>query len=263
MQYSHEDGLLLAGRYSIENGDLTMNIPLLHVSHMRILPGSTLTWSGNPQNPLLNISAEERIRASVTLDGSPESVLFVTGISFTDTMEKLEVQFTLSAPENASMQNTLATLSADERSKLVVALLTTGLYLGEGGTGNLMNTALMSLLQSQLDDISHNTFRTVDVSFGIDPLFDGVSGVSTRTDYTFNLAKRLWNDRIRISIGGSITSTNQYLKSDGVIDNISIEWRITPIGSQYLRFFYDKHYESILEGEIRETGIGYAYRIQF
>ena len=263
LQYSHEDGLLLAGRYSIENGDLTMNIPLLHVSHMRILPGSTLTWSGNPQNPLLNISAEERIRASVTLDGSPESVLFVTGISLTDTMEKLEVQFTLSAPENASMQNTLATLSADERSKLVVALLTTGLYLGEGGTGNLMNTALMSLLQSQLDDISHNTFRTVDVSFGIDPLFDGVSGVSTRTDYTFNLAKRLWNDRIRISIGGSITSTNQYLKSDGVIDNISIEWRITPIGSQYLRFFYDKHYESILEGEIRETGIGYAYRIQF
>ena len=263
LQHSPTNGLQLAGRYTIENGDLTMNIPLLHVSHMRIYPGSSVTWSGNPKNPLLNISAEERIRASVTLNGSPESVLFVTGISLTDTMEKLGIQFTLSAPENASMQNTLAALSNDERSKLAVALLTTGLYLGEGGTGNLMNTALMSLLQTQFDDISHNTFRTIDVSIGIDPLFDGVSGVSTRTDYTFSLAKRLWNDRIRISIGGSVTANNQRIESNGVIDNITIEWRITPIGSQYLRFFYDKHYESILEGEIRETGIGYVYRKQF
>ena len=46
-------------------------------------------------------------------------------------------------------------------------------------------------------------------------------------------------------------------------DNISIEWRIAPGGSQYLRFFYDKNFESILEGEIRETGVGYVFRRKF
>ena len=240
-----------------------MNVPLLHVSHMAIRPGSAITWSGNPQNPQLNITAEERIRASVTLDGSPQSVLFVTGVSLTETMEKLNVQFTLSTPENASMQNTLAALSPEERGKLSVALLTTGLYLGEGGTGNLMNTALMSILQSQIDNISRDAFRTVDVSVGIEPLPDGVSGVSTRTDYSFSVAKRLWNNRIRIIIGGSVTTSNERIEDDAAIDNISIEWRITPFGSQYLRFFYDKNYESILEGEIRETGVGYAFRRSF
>ena len=125
-----------------------------------------------------------------------------------------------------------------------------------------MNTALMGFLQSQLDNISRDAFRTVDVSVGIEPLQDGVSGVSTRTDYSFSIAKRLWNDRIRIVIGGSVTTSNERIESDDIINNISIEWRIVPNGSQYLRFFYDKNYESILEGEIRETGVGYAYRRQ-
>jgi len=262
LQYIPASGLRLSGKYTIESGTLNMNIPLLHVHQMNIRPGSTVQWSGNATNPMLNIVAEDRIRASVTLDGSPQSVLFLTGITLTDTMNKLGLQFTLTAPESASMQNTLAALSPDERSKLAVALLTTGLYLGEGGTGNLMNTALMGFLQSQLDNISRDAFRTVDVSVGIEPLQDGVSGVSTRTDYSFSIAKRLWNDRIRIVIGGSVTTSNERIESDDIINNISIEWRIVPNGSQYLRFFYDKNYESILEGEIRETGVGYAYRRQ-
>lgn len=263
LQYIPATRFRLSGRYTIETGELNINIPLIHVSNMTINSGSMVTWSGNVQNPLLNIHAENRMRASVTLDGSPQSVLFVTGVSFTDTMDKLNVQFTLSAPESTAMQNTLATLSPEERGKLSIALLTTGLYLGEGGTGNLMNTALMGILQSQLDNISRDAFRTVDVSVGVEPLPDGVSGVSTRTDYSFSIAKRLWNNRIRIIIGGSITTNNERIEEDAVIDNISIEWRISPVGNQYLRFFYDKNYESILEGEIRETGIGYAYRRSF
>ena len=263
LQYIPATGLRLSGSYTIEAGELNMNVPLLHVSHMAIRQGSTVTWSGNPQNPQLDITAEERVRASVTLDGSPQSIAFIAGVAFSDTMDKLNVQFTLTAPENASMQNMLTTLSAEERGKLAVALLTTGLYLGEGGTGNLMNTALMSILQSQIDNISRDAFRTVDVSVGIEPLPDGVSGVSTRTDYSFSIAKRLWNNRIRIIIGGSVTTSNERIEDNAVIDNISIEWRINPVGNQYLRFFYDKNFESILEGEIRETGVGYAYRRRF
>ncbi len=263
LQYTPTNGPRLSGRYTIESGKLNMNVPLLHVHQMEIRSGSTIQWTGDITNPILDITAEDRIKASVTLDGEPQSVLFVTGLSISDTVDKLNVLFTLTAPENASMQNSLATLSTDERNKLAVALLTTGLYLGEGGTGNLMNTALLSFLQSQLDNISRDAFRTVDVSVGIEPLPDGVSGVSTRTDYTYSIAKRFWHDRIRVIIGGSVTTSNERVASDAIISNISIEWRITPNGSQYLRFFYDTDYKSILEGEIRETGIGYAYRRKF
>ena len=122
------------------------------------------------------------------------------------------------------------------------------------------NAALLGFLQSQLDDISRDTFRSVDVSVGVDPLPDGVSGVSTRTDYSFSIAKRFWDDRIRVVVGGSVTTSNERIESETIIDNFSVEWRIKPNGNQYLRLFYDKNYESILEGEIREAGVGYVYR---
>lgn len=263
VQYIPATGLRLSGKYMVSSGELTMNIPLLHVHSMTIRPGSTVQWSGNMLNPMLDVVAEDRIRASVTIDEMPQTILFVAGVSLSDTMERLGLQFTLSAPENASMQNLLASLSPDERSKLAVALLTTGLYLGEGGTGNLMNTALLGFLQSQLDNISRDTFRSVDVSFGIEPLQDGVSGISTRTDYSFSVAKRFWRDRIRVVIGGSVTTSNERIEDNAIIDNISVEWRLAQGGNQYLRFFYDKNFESILEGEIRETGVGYVYRRRF
>lgn len=260
LQYIPAVGLRLLGKYTVVSGNLQLNIPLLHVNSMTITPGSTLQWSGNALNPILNVTAEDEIRASVTIDDTPQTVLFVAGVSLSNTMEHLGLQFTLSAPESASMQNLLSTLAPDERSKLAVALLTTGLYLGEGGTGNLMNTALLGFLQSQLDDISRDTFRSVDVSVGVDPLPDGVSGVSTRTDYSFSIAKRFWDDRIRVVVGGSVTTSNERIESETIIDNFSVEWRIKPNGNQYLRLFYDKNYESILEGEIREAGVGYVYR---
>ena len=263
LQYIPTLGPQLVGTYTIGAGYLMANIPLFHANRMTFRPGSTFTWMGNPTNPQLSLAAEERIRASVTLDGSPQSVLFIAGISLTGSVEDLDIQFTLTAPENATMQNTLSSLSSDERGKLAIALLTTGLYLGKGGTGNLMNAALMSLLQSQIDNLSRDAFRTVDVSIDIAPQLDGMSGVSTRTDYSFRLSKRLWDDRLRITLGGSVTSTGQRLESSAVIDNVSLEWRITPMGNQYLRFFYEKQYENILEGEVRKTGIGYGFRRKF
>lgn len=263
LQHIPAVGVKLAGKYTVSSGTLQMNVPLLHVHSMTIRPGSMVQWSGNALNPILAVTIEDRIRTSVTIDDMPQTVLFVTGVSLSDTMERLGVQFTLSAPENASMQNALAALSPDERSKLAVALLTTGLYLGEGGTGNLMNTALIGFLQAQLDNISRDTFRSVDVSFGIEPLQDGMSGVSTRTDYSFSIAKRFWHDRIRVIIGGSVTTSNERIEDNAIIDNVSVEWRIKPDGNQILRLFYDKSYESILEGEIRKMGAGYAYRRKF
>lgn len=256
-------GFRLSGRYVVSSGELIVNIPLLHVHTMTVRPGSSLQWSGNALNPILDIVIENRVKTTVTIDDAPQSVLFVTGITLADTMERLSMKFTLEAPENASMQNSLATMSPDERSKLAVALLTTGLYLGEGGTGNLMNAALMGFLQSQIDDISRDAFRSVDVSFGIEPLADGVNGISTRKDYSFSVSKRFWNDRVRVTIGGSVTTANERIQSDAIIDNISVEWRLSGNGNRYIRLFYDRNYESILEGMIREAGVGYVFRKQF
>jgi hypothetical protein len=60
-----------------------------------------------------------------------------------------------------------------------------------------------------------------------------------------------------------VTTSNERIEDNAIIDNVSVEWRIKPDGNQILRLFYDKSYESILEGEIRKMGAGYAYRRKF
>ena len=44
------------------------------------------------------------------------------------------------------------------------------------------------------------------------------------------------------------------------INNISLEWKLNQAGNRYIRIFYDKNYQSLLEGEITETGVGYVYK---
>ena len=56
---------------------------------------------------------------------------------------------------------------------------------------------------------------------------------------------------------------NQLAGNDSFINNVSLEWKISEKSDRYIRLFYDKNYESLLEGEIIETGVGYVYKRKF
>ena len=47
---------------------------------------------------------------------------------------------------------------------------------------------------------------------------------------------------------------------ESLIDNISIEYRLDNGATRYIRLYYDKSYESLLEGEITEVGAGLVLR---
>ena len=79
-------------------------------------------------------------------------------------------------------------------------------------------------------------------------------------NYSFSFRKRFWNDRITIVIGGEVNSGNTATGNESFINNVSLEWKISNSGNRHLRLFYDKNFESLLEGEIIETGIGYIYK---
>ena len=81
-----------------------------------------------------------------------------------------------------------------------------------------------------------------------------------RTDYNFQFAKRFWNNRFRIVIGGTVSTGNTAQQDETFIDNVSIEYRLDNSGTRYVKLFHDKNYESVLEGEVIETGVGIVLR---
>ena len=59
----------------------------------------------------------------------------------------------------------------------------------------------------------------------------------------------------KISTG---STANQ--QDESFIDNVSVEYRLDNSGTRYIKVFHDKNYESILDGEVIETGAGIVLR---
>ena len=115
------------------------------------------------------------------------------------------LQFIIDAPDDQQMHNELMTQSVENRGKLAVTMLTTGMYLSDNNLGSLsVNSALSSFLSSQINSISGSALRTLDLSFGMDNTTLGTGEV--HTDYSFKFSKRLWNNRLRIVIGGKVST---------------------------------------------------------
>lgn len=138
-------------------------------------------------------------------------------------------------------------------------MLATGLYISENNAagGVTMNSALNSFLQSEINNIAGNALQSIDLSFGME---DGTArdGSST-TDYSFRFAKRLWGNRVSIIIGGKV-STGANAENSSFIDDISIEYRLDDSGTRYVKLFHEKTFDSLLDGEITETGGGIVLR---
>ncbi len=258
-QYTPQGQMLLNGRYSLISGEMKYEIPVIPLKTFTIQNGSYVEWTGNAMNPTLGIKATERVRATVGEDGqTPRMVSFDVGIALSERLENLGLAFTLEAPEDASVQEQLTAMSAEERNKLAVTMLVTGMYMAEGNStgGYKVNNVLNSYLQNQISDIAG---KTLDVSLGMETVDDAESG-SKRTDYNFQFAKRFWNNRFRIVIGGTVSTGGNVQQDETFIDNVSIEYRLDNSGTRYVKLFHDKNYESILEGEVIETGVGIVLR---
>lgn len=264
MNYSAQSDLTLMGRYTLNSGEMKYSLPVIPLKTFAIGSGSFVEFTGNPMNPLLNLAATERVRTSVVEENSSRYVNFDVGVAITNTLEDMDLQFTLEAPEDMALQNQLSAMSEDERGKLAVTMLVTGMYMGgQGGTNKGFNTnnALNSFLQSEISSIAGSAFKTVDVSFGMeDSSPDDAS--DNGTDYSFRFAKRFWNNRLSVVIGGTISTGSEAAQkqNESFINDISLEWRLDESGTRNVRLFHNKNYESILEGEITETGIGLVLR---
>ena len=261
-KYTPEGNMYMNGRYSLLGGEMKYEMPVIPLKTFKIKEGSFIEWTGNVMNPKLNIKAYEKMRSSVSRDGkSSRMVSFNVGVNLTNRLENLGFTFTLEAPEDGAVQDELAAMSAEEKNKLAVTMLVTGLYIAESNSSGGLdaNNALNSYLQGQINNIAGSALKTIDINFGMEKTEQGENGRSGM-DYNFQFAKRFWNNRFRIVIGGKISTGNAANQDDSFIDNVSLEYRLDNSGTRYVKLFHDRKYANVLEGEVVETGAGIVLR---
>ena len=256
----------LTGRFNINDGFVRYSLPVISEKNFKFNQGSFVSFNGPIANPTLNVTAVDQIRANVTEQGANSRLVYFDVIlSATGTLEHLNVAFDLSTNDDLSVQNELQSMSPAQRANQAMNLLLYNVYTGPNtsATANLSGNALYSFLTSQLNSWAANNIKGVDLSFGMDQYDSTRDGsTSTATQYSYKVSKSLFNNRFKIVVGGNYStdaSSDENL-SQNLISDISFEYLLNDAGSMYVRLFRHTGYESILEGEITQTGVGFVLK---
>lgn len=258
-----DDGRL-TGRFTLNSGFARYTPPFMSEKYFTLKEGSYVAFNGDMLNPTLNIMAVDEMKSNVSTEGqNSRSVNFIVSLSVTQTLQNMNVAFDLSTNDDITIQNELASMSQDQRANQAMNLLLYNVYTGPGskGSNKLSGNLLFTFLESQVNTWAANNIRFVDVSFGIDQNDQTSEGTSS-TSYSYRVSKTLFNDRFKIVVGGNYSTDADADEnfSQNLINDISFEYMLNRSGSKYLRLFRHVGYESILEGEITQTGVGFVYR---
>lgn len=125
----------------------------------------------------------------------------------------------------------------------------------------MANNAIYSFVENELNKYTRKAGLTV----GFDS--HGTEENMMKTDVTYQFSRQLFNDRVRVKIGGRIsTDGNEGEGSslqDNLVDDISIEYVLTKKRNLYAKVFRHSNYESVLDGEVVQTGAGVVWRKTF
>ncbi len=263
LHYDQTNETSLRGRYTLNSGQMKYSLDMIPLRTFNIQQGSYIEFNGAPGNPSLNITATENVKANYSgTAGNDRLVNFTAGVHLTNTLEKPGIEFIVSAPEDTEAQNDLNTKSAEEKGKIAVTLLASGMYISDGKGGNYaMSGALASFMQNQINNVTGRALGSMglDISANMESSADARGAL--HTDYTFNFSKRLWNNRLRIMMGGRVSTGSTANEDNGAyFDNFSIEYRLNRNETQYLKLYYDRQAYDWLEGDVGEFGAGFMWR---
>ena len=82
------------------------------------------------------------------------------------------------------------------------------------------------------------------------------------TDYSFKFAKRFFNNRLKVAVGGKVSSgaEMQQQSNNTIFDNISLEYRLDDTSNKYISFYFQNNSYDWLDGYTQKYGGGFIWR---
>lgn len=257
----------LNGTLYTGNGFARYKVMVLGTKTFTFNQDSHITWGGDIMNPSLSIQAYDNVKANIQMNGNTSLVNFLVTLNVGNTLSAPSVMFDLSTDDDMSISNELQSMTADQRQQQAINLMLTGSYTGQNAksvNGNLVTSNLYGMLTSTLNSFLANNVKGVDINLGVDQYQTGTNGnTSTNTSYSYQVSKSLLNNRFKIIVGGNYTdgSANENFEQN-LISDIAFEYILKQTNNMSLNAKLYRHtgFESVLEGEITETGVGLNLR---
>ncbi|WP_133256956.1 translocation/assembly module TamB domain-containing protein [Hymenobacter edaphi] len=229
----------LTGRLDVTQGQYVLSLYDLAERKFDIAPGSFITWSGDPYNAQLNVSAIYRVRAVAAdlianqLDAGSElsnlsrnRLPFEVYLNVTDQLLKPTIGFDIRVPEGttspvaepvrAKLEQLRQPSNVNELNKQVFSLLALNRFIAENpfqstagpGTfvGNQLRGSASQVLTDQLNNLTGEYLAGLGLELGVDSYtaVTGTGAQQNRTDLNVAMRRQLFNDRLSVRLGTDV-----------------------------------------------------------
>ena len=286
----------LTGSYLLQSGSYNLSLSLLKRQFL-IQQGSTITWTGDPAAANIDVTAVY-VANTASIDLMQSSLAGRSTEEVTRYKEKLPFQVTLhmtgellkpiitfditlpdrEATEWSDVDTKLQQLRGDESelNKQVFALLLLGRFVQEnpfvssaGGTGieGEIRASASRILTDQLNNLAGSLIKGVDINFGVTSGTDYSTGTAeNRTDLNVTVSKKLLNDRLRVNVGSNFElegPSNSNQSASNPAGDVSVDYQLTKDGRYLIRVYRLNEYESVIDGQVIETGMSFILTFDY
>lgn len=282
----------LTGRYDLNEGSYNLSIGGLAKRSFKLVKGSSIIWTGEPTEANVDLTALYEVSAApIDLLNAPDNIQAKTKLPFQvylymkDQLMKPTISFKLDMPANeqgalgGQVYTKIQNVNRDEGqlNKQVFALLALGRFIadnpfeslvgGGGGVSSMARSSVSNLLTDQLNNLASDLVKGVDINFGVNSSEDYSTGsLQQKTDLEVGLSKKLLNDRLTVTVGSSFGLEGPQApgqNSTNIAGNVNVEYALSADGRYRLRAYRRNQNEGVIEGQIIETGVGFALVVDY
>lgn len=289
--------MTLAGVYEVQSGHYELNLYGLVNRKFSLVSGSRVTWSGDPLDAKLDVKAQYEVETSASslmapvmsgddpaTKGKFRQVLpFYVYLNIDGELMAPKIAFDLDMPKDeqgaigGQVYGRVQQLNQqeDELNRQVFSLLVLNRFYpdpgSDGSSGGMASIARDNLNDAVSDQL--NTFSDkllgktgFDLNFGLDSYTDYQGSTpQERTQLDIAAQKKLFNDRLIVSVGSSVDIQGSAAPGEEtpLIGNVSIEYLLTENGRYRLKGFRHDEFENVIDGQTIVSGIALIFTQEF
>lgn len=284
----------LVGAYILSDGSYKASLQKVVKREFEIKRGSTITWSGDPLDAAINITATYRVRTGATdlmaaeLAGTQEGernkyrklLNYDVNLIMKGFLLKPDLTFHLDMPPKDQLafegevydKITQINNNPTELNKQVFSLLILNKFIPMGTGSNMTasdaassiaRNSVNQLFSDQLNNLSGKYIKGAELNFNIqsNDAYSDAGATQQSTEVQIGLKKELFNNRMSVQVGSNIdmgASTSQS-QAQTITGDMIMEYKITEDGTYRFKAFTENSYEGIIDGQLYKTGIGFLY----
>jgi hypothetical protein len=232
-----------------------------------IVEQAVIHWTGLLDEPVISFRGYKIVKGvtsglSTQLDDNSQLVDYkVYVILDRVTLSEFDLEFDLEV-EDSEAQIFLATLPRDTRENYALNLLVFGRIGTEKIKGNAM---LANQITGKLNELSRRNLKNAGLYFSSANYKDRSDGISERerTDLSYNLSRGFLDNRLNVSVGGSVgfyMDDLTMLPPTHLIGDVELSYRLSDHPVLILKGSRKNIYEGIIDGMIMQESVGLTFQ---